>query len=119
MGEEAVTEAHPPGVDVSMRLTHGHVTCGCVRWHRPVPVEEEGHHPVPTGAPFHGDPKQALIWLCPTCHVNVHSAIRVHLKALRANRVPTVAELRPYSKFVRRLAEQAMAALGPQAEIDL
>ena len=114
-----MTTAHPPGVDVAARPTQGRPSCPCCRWHRPVPVEEEGHHPVPTGAPFFGSKDQALVYLCPTAHMNVHSAIRVHLKAQRANRAPTAVELRPYSRFVRKLAQQAMDALGPQADIDL
>ena len=114
-----MTSAHPPGVDVTARPTRGRPTCTCIRFHRPVPVEEEGHHPIPTGAPFFGLKDQALIYLCPTAHVNVHSAIRVHLKARAQGREPTKLELRPFTMHVRRLAEQAMAALGPQADIDL
>gem|GEM_PF-4633271 len=59
------------------------------------------------------------MWLCPTCHVNVHSAIRVWLHARKLGREPTAVELRPYTRFTRELAEQAMAALGPQADLPL
>jgi hypothetical protein len=43
----------------------------------------------------------------------------VWLRARKLDRVPTPLELRPYTRFVRKLAEQAMAALGPQADIPL
>ena len=114
-----MTEAHPVGVDVTSRPTFGRSLCRCVRYHRPVVAEDEAHHPIPTGAPFHGDPKQATIWLCPTAHSAVHMCIRVHLGARAKDRVPTAAELRPFTRFTKRLAQQAMDALGPQAEIDL
>jgi len=114
-----VTTAHPSGVDVIMRSTGGRASCACIRFHRPVPVEEEGHHPIPTGEPFFGAKTQALVWLCPSAHVNVHSCIRVHLKARKLGRAPTKVELRVYTRFVRGLAEQAMAALGPQADVPL
>jgi hypothetical protein len=91
-----------------------------VKWHRPVPAEEEIHHVIPRGAPFHGPDVEAnRLALCPTAHVNVHAAIRVHLRARKQDREPTDLELRPYTKFVRRLAAQAMDALGPQADIPL
>ena len=115
-----MTEAHPSGVDMTMRPTNGMTSCRCIRFHRPVPVEEEIHHIVPRGAPFHGlDVDGNRVALCPTAHVNVHSAIRVWLRARKLHRVPTQAELRPYTRFTRKLAEQAIAALGPQADIPL
>jgi len=114
-----VTLAHPPGVDVGMRLTGGYPLCRCVKWHRPVPAEEESHHIVPVGAPFHGPEHGDQVLLCPTSHSAVHACIRVHLYAATQDRAPTKLELRPFTKYVRKLAEQAMDALGPQAEIPL
>jgi hypothetical protein len=114
-----MTQAHPPGIDVTARPTFGKTLCRCVRWHRPVVAEDEAHHPIPTGAPFHGDPKQATVWLCPTVHSAVHACIRIHLHARAKDREPTVVELRPYTRFVKGLAQQAMDALGPQADIPL
>jgi hypothetical protein len=115
-----VTAAHPPGVDVAARPTNGMTSCRCIRWHRPVPIEEEIHHIIPRGAPFHGPDVDAnRVALCPTAHVNVHSCIRVWLRARKLDRVPTPLELRPYTRYVRKLAEQAMAALGPQADVPL
>lgn len=114
-----MTLAHPPGVDVVMRPIFGRTHCTCVRWHRPVPAEDEGHHLVPTGAPFHGDQRQALVWLCPTTHSAVHACIRVHLHVRTEDREPTAVELRPFTRYVRKLAQTAMDALGPQADIPL
>lgn len=114
-----MTEAHPPGVDVLMRPTFGRSLCHCVRWHRPVVAEDEAHHPIPKGAPFFGDPKQATVWLCPTTHSAVHACIRIHLAARKQGREATVQELRPYTRFVKQLAKTAMDALGPQADIPL
>ncbi len=114
-----MTSAHPPGVDVGMRLTGGHILCRCVKWHRPVPAEEESHHIVPVGDPFHGPQNGDQVLLCPTSHSAVHACIRVWLHARTQDRVPTKVELRPYTRFVRKLAEQAMAALGPQADMSI
>lgn len=111
--------AHPPGMDVAARLTGGYVTCPCVRWHRPVPAEEESHHVVPKGEPFHGPENGEQVLLCPTTHSAVHACIRAHLHARSQNREPSEAELRHYSKFTRKLAQQAMDTLGPQAEVPL
>jgi hypothetical protein len=88
-------------------------------WHRPVVAEDEAHHPIPKGKPFLGDPKQATIWLCPTAHAAVHSCIRIHLHARKLDRKPTPLELRPYTRFTKALAQVAMDALGPQADIPL
>lgn len=114
-----MTLAHPPGIDVAARPTGGKTACTCVRWHRPVPAEDVGHHPVPTGQPFFGAKSQALIWLCPTTHASVHACIRVHLHARMQDREPTAVELRPFTRYVRALAQVAMDALGPQADIPL
>ncbi|HEV8653093.1 MAG TPA: hypothetical protein VG276_27805 [Actinomycetes bacterium] len=114
-----MTQAHPPGVDVTTRLTYGDVRCQCVRWHRPVPAEEESHHIIPVGAPFHGPANGDQVLLCPTSHSAVHACLRVHLKARTQDRKPTKAELRPYTRYVRKLAQVAMDALGPQADIPL
>lgn len=114
-----MTSAHPAGVDVGMRITGGLVTCQCVRWHRPVPAEEESHHVVPVGHPFLGPANGEQVFLCPTSHSAVHACLRVHLRARAQDRVPTRVELRGYTRFVRRLAERAMDALGPQADIPL
>lgn len=114
-----MTQAHPPGVDVATRLTGGHVLCQCVRWHRPVPAEEESHHVVPIGEPFHGPANGERVLLCPTTHSAVHACIRVHLHARTQDREPTAAELRPFTRYVKALAQRAMDALGPQAEVPL
>jgi hypothetical protein len=115
-----MTLAHPPGVDVTSLPTNGKPACQCVRWHRPVPAEDEIHHIVPRGAPFHGpDIEPNRVELCPTTHSAVHACIRVHLKAHKGDRVPSAAELRPYTRYVKLLAQRAMDALGPQADIDL
>lgn len=106
-----MTEAHPPNTTVERRLTLGKTACPCVRWHRPVPAEEEGHHEIPTGQPFNGPKNQVLAWLCPTTHSAIHACIRVHLKAKAQGRKPTKAELRPFTRFVRRLAQVAMDSL--------
>jgi hypothetical protein len=114
-----VTQAHPPGVDVAARPTNGRTECPCLTWHRPPPPEDVGHHPVPTGAPFHGDPKQPLLWICPTTHSGINACIRVHLRARKLHRQPTKLELAPFTKFMKRLALVAMAALDPQADVPL
>jgi hypothetical protein len=108
-----VSEAHPAGVEVVTLPTHGKTKCTCVRWHRPVVAEDEGHHPIPTGEPFGGDKHQALLFLCPTAHSAVHMCIRVHLKARSQGRTPTRLELAPFNRFTKRLAKLAMDALPP------
>ncbi len=115
-GDVPMTLAHPPGVDVASRLTYGDVRCQCIKWHRPVPAEEESHHIVPVGEPFHGPQNGDQVLLCPTSHNAVHACIRVWLHARTQNRIPTKVELRAYTRFVRRLASQAMIALGPQTD---
>jgi hypothetical protein len=115
-----MTTAHPPGVDVTTRPTNGRVMCRCITWHRPVPAEEEIHHIVPRGAPFHGpDIVSNRLPLCPTAHSAVHMAIRVWLKARKQDREPTTADLRVFTRYTRSLAKQAMDALGPQADLPL
>ncbi len=114
-----MTSAHPPGVAVGTRLTNGKPICQCLRWHRPVPAEEESHHVIPVGHPFLGPHNGEQVLLCPTSHSAVHAAIRVWLHARSQDRMPTKLELRPFTKFTRGLARRAMDALGPQADVDL
>lgn len=107
-----MTDAHPPGVVVQRQLTFGKPTCTCLRWHRPVPAEEEIHHIVPRGSPFFGpDEASNRLPLCPTTHAATHACIRVHLKARKRGEVPTPIDLRYYTRYVRRLAQMAMDAL--------
>lgn len=114
-----MTTAHPPDPDVSPRPTFGRTLCNCVRFHRPMPVADEVHYPVPLDAPFYGPKDQATVWLCPTTKAAVRACTRVHLAAREQDREPTRAELRPFGRYARALAQVAMDTLGPQADIPM
>lgn len=103
-----MSEAHPAGVDVSALPTFGAPKCQCVKRHNPTPFEDEGHHIIPVGAPFGGDPNGEKVWLCPTAHSSVHAAIRLLLKARQTGGVADVRHISPYA---RRLARRAIAHL--------
>ena len=107
-----MTQAHPPGVQVAaLPVGPDGPRCRCVKRHVPQPAEEEGHHPVPRGKPFEGDPGQELLWLCPTGHGSIHLLIRIYLRAREQNRSPTSAEVAHFSPFTRKWARVAMDAL--------
>lgn len=101
-----MTQAHPPGVDVAALPANGNPKCACVKTHSPVPYEDEGHHIIPTGQPFGGDPDGELVWLCPTTHSAVHGAIRMLLKAWRSG--ADAPDLRHVGRYARELAHRAM-----------
>lgn len=104
--------AHPAGIDVAARLVgHDGPLCQCVTRHRPRPNEEEIHHIIPQGQPFHGpDVAANKITLCPTTHSSVHALIRLLLKAKTTGIRPTKAQLVHYSPYIRQLADRAMDA---------
>lgn len=107
-----MTEAHPTGIHVqALPVGSDGPRCACVRRHTPVPFEDEGHHVIPVGQPFGGDPKGELVYLCPTTHSAVHGAIRRMLFA-RQRDIP--ADLTHVSRYARQLAARAIAHLDKE-----
>jgi len=108
-----MSQAHPPGVQVAaLPVGPDGPRCRCVKRHVPMPTEEEIHHIVPTGAPFHGPDTEAnRTPLCPTQHSSVHMLIRIYLKARAQGRTPTPAEVAHFAPSTRRLARVALDAL--------
>lgn len=104
-----MTLAHPPGVQVAaLPVGESGPRCQCVRRHRPMPAEEEIHHIVPTGAPFHGpDVPDNTVPVCPTTHSSIHALLRVYLKARRTGKLDPNATAH-YSPYVRRLVRVAL-----------
>jgi hypothetical protein len=76
-----------------------------------MPAEEEIHHIVPRGAPFHGpDVEDNRVPLCPTSHSSVHALLRAYLKARKTGKLAPL-EVAHYSPYVRHLARLALDAL--------
>lgn len=84
-------------------------TCGCVASHRPAVMVIEKHHILPLswgGA----DAPDNWLYVCPTSHYNIHSALNV---LVHAGHVPTNAtdpsyqEWVSYPVFARKYAQQA------------
>lgn len=108
-GEDPVVlEAAPRTVPVELDGTH----CPCVKDHNPEPVEDEIHHLVPLGAPFHGaDVPGNRRRLCGTQHGSVHVLLRLTLAArVKAAPIPRD-RMAHFSPFTRRLAAVALHAL--------
>lgn len=101
-------KAAPQTVSNDLDGTH----CPCVGEHNPDPAEDEVHHLVPLGAPFHGaDVAANKRRLCGTAHGNLHVLLRLTLAA-RAKGVPVDrSRLVHFSPFTRRAAGVAIRAL--------
>jgi hypothetical protein len=58
----------------------GPVQCRCVKQHHPAATSLDAHHVWPEG---HGGPTvpENLVWLCPTCHRNVHEILDTWARA--------------------------------------
>ncbi len=86
--------------------------CVCVRHHSPKPAELHAHHVWPV---FMGGPEKGqLVWLCPTSHTNVHELIRAWQWH---NGQPPWSIRRQYSRYIRKLAEQAYWAWLKESRI--
>jgi hypothetical protein len=105
-----MTQAHPAGVQVAaLPVGPAGPRCQCVKRHVPQPAEEEVHHIVPVGAPFHGpDVADNRTPLCPTQHSSVHFLIRIYLKARAEGRELAGAEVAHFNPLARRLARRAI-----------
>jgi hypothetical protein len=105
-----VTLAHPPGIQVAaLPVGADGPRCVCVRRHVPMPAEEEIHHIVPTGAPFHGPYASSnTVPLCPTQHSSVHRLLRIYLKAREEGRGARPEEVAHFAPYTRRLARVAL-----------
>lgn len=103
----------PRAVPVDVEGTH----CPCVRNHNPEPTEDEIHHLVPLGAPFHGaDTPANRRRLCGTQHGSVHVLLRLTLAArAKGVAVPRDRMVR-FSPFTKRLAGVALHALDAHAD---
>lgn len=90
-----------------MAHDHGR-TCLCVTDHRPRPDELHAHHiwPLSKGGP---DTDTALLWLCPTMHVNVHELWRMWD---RWGGPPPWPVLRTYSPYCRDVVTHGRALAG-------
>jgi hypothetical protein len=103
-----VERAPVVAVPVDVDGTH----CPCVRNHNPDPVEDEWHHLVPLGGPFHGaDVPANMRRLCGTQHGSVHVLLRLTLGARAKDTKIPRDRMAHFSPFTRRLAGVALHAL--------